>query len=364
MKECFALLNRLAKGTLDMDLYSYDPGAGLKGIIPEDDLFWHRKRNTWDWGQGVAWVGMMAANEWLNDPLIDAAVQEFVIKHMEDGLPPITVNSTIPYLLMIQLYRKTGEQTYLRHVIAAADYCMNEADRTSDGLWVHTTLHFDFPQEVWVDTMFMAGLFLMKVSEVTGNSAYAKEAAFQINGHVQALYDEEHSLFYHAIRAEEQRPISDVHWGRGTSWATIIMIEALTAGILEQAAHESVKEIFKAHTEKLVQLQDITGLWHTVLDQEQTYLESSCSAGFAYAILRGLKANLLEGSHYEQAVERTFTAFGHYIDGGGRLFSCSAGTAAHPHADLYIAIPNSYIQPWGQGLALLFIQEFCKGRRS
>lgn len=74
-----SLLQRVVSGTLNMDLYSYDPAAGLSGLIPKDDPVWAKKRSTWDWGQGVAWTGLIEANKLIHEPRIHKSLIEFVL---------------------------------------------------------------------------------------------------------------------------------------------------------------------------------------------------------------------------------------------------------------------------------------------
>ena len=43
---------------------------------------------------------------------------------------------------------------------------------------------------------------------------------------------------------------------------------------------------------KIVSLQDESGLWHTVIDRDDSYLEASSAAGFALALGRALRTRL------------------------------------------------------------------------
>ena len=49
-----------------------------------------------------------------------------------------------------------------------------------------------------------------------------------------------------------------------------------------------------AQIDALVKYQDqATGLWHTLLDDPESYLEASATAGFAYGILKSIRLRLI-----------------------------------------------------------------------
>lgn len=51
---------------------------------------------------------------------------------------------------------------------------------------------------------------------------------------------------------------------------------------------DKVLALYRRHAQALVHLQDGTGLWHNLLDQPRSYLETSASAIFVYSIAKGV----------------------------------------------------------------------------
>lgn len=48
-------------------------------------------------------------------------------------------------------------------------------------------------------------------------------------------------------------------------------------------------------------MQDESGLWHTLLDDPNSYLESSATAGFAYGILKAVRKHYVAPLYAEVA---------------------------------------------------------------
>ncbi len=61
--------------------------------------------------------------------------------------------------MLLTLYKTTDEPRYLEYAIQMADFLLNDAERFADGVLQHTVNGGKdaFPQQAWVDTMFMAG---------------------------------------------------------------------------------------------------------------------------------------------------------------------------------------------------------------
>ena len=97
-------------------------------------------------------------------------------------------------------------------------------------------------------------------------------------------------------------------------------------------------------------------MWHTLLDHEDSYLESSCTAGFGYGILLGIKLGLLD-EKYKDIASKALPAILDAIDENGVLNLCSYGTPmGRESLDWYREIPI-HPMPYGQAMAMLFLIE-------
>ena len=58
--------------------------------------------------------------------------------------------------------------------------------------------------------------------------------------------------------------------------------------VIGEEARAQVLELYRAHVRGLAACQSSAGLWHQLLDRPGTYLETSASAIFVYAIAHGI----------------------------------------------------------------------------
>jgi len=109
-----------------------------------------------------------------------------------------------------------------------------------------------------------------------------------------------------------------------------------------------------------MKLQDVnTNLWHTVLDDESSYIETSGSAGIIAGIYLGLRNGYLKNSHYEKLAEKGIQSLVSYVDEAGTLHGVSAGTAISSVREDYkkiIVKPMAY----GQAMCLFALGQYNK----
>lgn len=143
--------------------------------------------DAFDWQNGVGFFGLLEANRVLKDDRYMQFIKEWVEFHIQKGLPAYTVNSTIPYYAILQLYKKYGDDKYYALCDRAAKYIMAEGLRADEGALEYTVLESRNASQIWADTTFMAGIFLAEWGKFTGNIMYLNEAARQILLHYKYL---------------------------------------------------------------------------------------------------------------------------------------------------------------------------------
>ena len=126
--------------------------------------------------------------------------------------------------------------------------------------------------------------------------------------------------------------------------------------------NNSIKEFFvysyKAQVNSLVELQDNNGGWHTVLDDNDSYLETSGSASILAGIFKGMYSNVLDKS-YEKYAFKGLEFLLNNIDDDGVVLNVSGGTNIGMDKEHY---KNIIIAPmaYGQSLTILALVEALK----
>lgn len=104
----------------------------------------------------------------------------------------------------------------------------------------------------------------------------------------------------------------------------------------------------------------VTGLWHTLLDDPSSYLEASATAGFAYGILKALRMHLIpKEERYLQAAQKAVQGVMDNITEKGELLQVSFGTPVFDDPEDYKKVRLTSM-PYGQSLALLALTEYLR----
>lgn len=311
---------------------------------------------NWDWPGGVAFYGVAEAYQATGKMEYLELLKTWMDERLEDGLPNLSVNGVSIGHALLSLYQATDDQKYLDTAVQMAEFLKNDADRFGDGVLQHTVNSetYVFHEQAWVDTMMMAGLFLLRIGKLLGNSEYFEDGLKQFHGHEDLLQDPKTDLYYHGWDNVAGNHMSGVFWARGNGWAALTMAKALE---LIEVTHPSFMIIdgsLRDQLSALVRLQEPqTGLWHTVLTDNSSYLEISGSTGIATALLS-------RGSLYNQYIQKAIDGVLASITEDGRVTQVSAGTAVMKDAQGYKDVPFKRVQGWGQGLALAFLSQLLK----
>lgn len=323
-----------------------------EGAYENDQMF---DMNIWDWSQGVAlygiWKYYLAAKEekyliWL---------EQWFSRQFERFPQEETINTMAPYLTLACLYEYTGKKEYGIYCELAAQWLTKELPRTEMYGFQHVTIDSQNEQQLWADTVFMAVLFLAKHGELTKRKEYIDEAKRQFLLHITYLSEPETGLWCHGWSFKRRDHFAGAHWARGNCWFTIAVAEAVEFLPEDDWVTQWILGAYKKQTEALLKLQDESGLWHTLLDHKDSYLEVSGSCGILYGLLKGMRLRLLSDTCKEAVYKGVNAAFS-YIREDGIVEQVSYGTILADTLDYY---KNVSISPtgYGQNLMLMLLVE-------
>jgi unsaturated rhamnogalacturonyl hydrolase len=312
---------------------------------------------SWDWPGGVALYGVCRAFEATGEERYIESVKAWVDEYLEVGIPSFNVNVCAMGHCLISLHEATGEDRYLELAMRKAEYLEKEALRFGEGVLQHTvSSKNDFPGQAWADTLFMAAYFLLRMGLKTGNKAWVDDALKQWYWHEELLQDPVTNLFYHGYDDSRKDHMSGIYWGRANAWAAYTMARALGLITYIYPMFMRIDGSLRDQLSALVRLQSPEGLWHTVLDDPESYCETSASAGIAAAI--ALRGYPLHGKYLDKAA----SGIAANIGPDGSVLNVSGGTAVMPDLESYRQIPRKRVQGWGQGLALAFLSALLEGK--
>jgi len=313
----------------------------------------------WEWTHGVGLYGIWQYYSQTGDQAMREIIDSWFAARLAEGTTK-NVNTMAPFLTLACQYEETGDRTMVPWLDTWAEWAMHEMPRTAHGGMQHITLAEENHQQMWDDTLMMTVLPLTKIGLVLNRPHYVQEATFQFLTHVSYLMDRETGLWFHGWSFDGNHNFARARWARGNSWLTMVIPDFLELVDLPvgDPVRRHLSQVLDAQVAALEQLQDESGLWHTLLDDPDSYLEASATAGIAYGILKGVRKGYLD-SRYAAVAEQAVRAVIGNISDDGELQQVSFGTGMGSDLDFYRQIPLTSM-PYGQAMAILCLAEYCR----
>jgi unsaturated rhamnogalacturonyl hydrolase len=309
---------------------------------------WREGATPRSWGDGILMLALLKTAVWSGDRSHFDCACQWLDDQLAEGVN-LAEGATWDWgalpLPALELHRRTGEERYLAFAREVCEHITSRARRTADGAVV---THAGQPQ-LWVDSMYFTAPALTGTAAAAGEPRYLEEAAREVELHALHLRDETTGLFYH-MWDEESGQRSPCLWARGNAWAALAILDVLAALPAEHPKRGHVADISRRLMEAALPLQDDSGLWHTVIDRPDSYLETSCAAMFAFAVMQGVRRRLLP-SEALAAAARAWEGVARQVSPDGRVTGVSAGTPPGDF-DVYQNVPLGS-QTYGTGFFLL-----------
>ncbi|BFM05139.1 glycoside hydrolase family 88/105 protein [Halioxenophilus aromaticivorans] len=311
----------------------------------------------WEWTHGIGLYGLLKHWDITGDESSKNIIEQWFNDRLAEGTPTKNVNTMSPFLTMAYLYERTGERSYLPYLDVWAQWVMRDMPRTTENGLQHIVYNSENYQQLWDDTLMMSVLPLAKIGLLLDRPHYVEEAKRQFMLHVKYLSDRKTGLWFHGWTFDGNHNFADALWARGNSWVTISIPEFIELLDLPQddGLRMFLLETLEAQVKALQKTQHANGLWHTLLDDPDSYLEASAAAGFAYGILKAIRKGYL-GTEYEACGIRAAQAVLDNINPDGELLNVSFGTPVFDTLQGYKDIPLTSM-PYGQSMAILLLVE-------
>ncbi|MBU9825521.1 glycoside hydrolase family 88/105 protein [Rahnella perminowiae] len=314
----------------------------------------------WEWTHGIGLYGIYQYYQQTGDEKMRAVIDDWFTARLAEGTPTKNVNTMSPFLTLAYRYEETGNAAWRPYLERWAEWVMYEMPRTDKGAMQHIVYNNENHQQMWDDTLMMSVLPLAKIGTLLGRPEFVEEATYQFLMHVQYLMDRETGLWFHGWTFDGHHNFAQARWARGNSWLTIAIPEFLELVDLPEnnATRRYLLQVLESQVSALAKCQDDSGLWHTLLDDPQSYLESSATAGFAYGILKAVRKRYIDAS-YAPVAEKAIQGVIKHINPAGELTQTSFGTAMGNDLDFYREIALTSM-PYGQAMAILCLSEYMR----
>ncbi len=247
--------------------------------------------------------------------------------------------------------RRSGVGPDLMPVIQAwSDYIAHRQFRLADGTLARQRPQ---PESLWADDLYMSVPALAQMGALTGERAWFDDAVKQVLQFHRYLWDPQAGLYAHG-RHMNQPLNPEFYWARANGWAMLASVELLDVLPADHPGRDAVLEALRAHVRSIAKLQSgRSGLWHQMLDKSDSYLETSASAIFVYAIARAINASWISPVSYGSVAQAGWIGVTTRVDARGQVEGTCVGTTLASDHVYYYNRPQSAYATHGYGPVLL-----------
>ena len=235
----------------------------------------------------------------------DGDVRDFTAESMDDMMAGTTI---------VAVFEHTRDEKY-RIAAQKIRAQFNDYPRNSDGGFWHGRR---LPYEMWIDGVFMGGMFLSHYGAVIGDAEYCfNEVVHQILSLANHCRKGNSGLFLHGYSERKNvswaDPITGLScdvWSEGLGWYALILVETLSLMPTNHPQRGEIMTILTELIDGLARVQDgKTGLWYQVVDkddQPDNWHDTSGSAMFTYCIQRAIDLGYVNAELYGHVAQRGY----------------------------------------------------------
>ncbi len=270
-------------------------------------------------------------------------VKRYEVFFTEKGKPYLTqpnnVDNSVFGILPLEIYRQTGvsDKKWL-------DLGTNLADSQWEMPTAEEIVRWKVTQPVaemkplmdkgltwqsrfWIDDMFMVTALEVETFRATGKKIYLNRAATEMVAYLEKL-QKPNGLFYHY-------ETSPFFWGRGNGWMAAGMAELLSVLPEDHPQRAVILDGYKKMMAGLLKNQGKDGMWKQLIDQGDSWPETSGTGMFTFSMAMGVRNGWLEEATYKEPARKAWVALAGYLNADGKVREICEGTNKGPTVEYY-----------------------------
>jgi len=279
------------------------------------------QRATWE--QGVAMQALLEHREY---EMVILMAKDAVLRQAPDGRLAILgeefalSDAALPGEAVLWAAKKTNDQILMNGFQKMLEYILTKAPRDKNGI----IYHFSNIPQIWSDIMYMLPPFLAVAGKYD-------EAVKQITGPYSYLWDEKKKLLSHKWDCEKNAFERKDCWGVGNGWAAAGISRVIK--VLPDSKIEEKKKLIgylKNLLDGVLSYIREDGLFHNIVDDPNSFVETNLSQMISYSIYRGIQGGWLD-RNYAAVAKKMRSAVHSKVDQYGLVQGvCGSPDFDHP----------------------------------
>jgi rhamnogalacturonyl hydrolase YesR len=329
----------------DFRLTSYEWGVTYAGMLLAGEATGDKRFTNYT-AERLNFLADLAPyyrNEMKKNPKVETPLRQVLAPHALDDAGAMCA-------AMIKASRYGVTKSDLRPLIDNyIDYISNKEFRLPDGTLARNR---PLPNTIWLDDLFMSVPALAQMGKLTGERRYYDDAVKQVVQFSERMFNKEKGLYMHGwVQGMEPHP--QFHWARANGWAVMTLVELLEVLPQDHPGYPKVMDQLRAHVKGLASYQAGEGFWHQLIDRNNSYLETSATAIYAYSIARAINKGWVDTQAYGPMVLLAWNAVATQVNDKGQVEGTCVGTGMAFDPAFYFYRPINVYAAHGYGPVLL-----------
>ncbi|MCU0377894.1 MAG: glycoside hydrolase family 88 protein [Bacteroidales bacterium] len=273
----------------------------------------------WNYTQGLMGMAMIRVSQAYGDNRYFDYAKGYADSLIDDkgviwkyDMTNYNIDQVNPGKMMFLLYEKTGNERYGKVIHTLREQISSQPRIPEGGFW-HKKI---YPNQMWLDGLYMGTPFYAEYALRYGEDEAFEDIINQFLIVARHTYDPATGLYRHAFDDSRMMPWADSitgqaphAWGRAMGWYSMAIVDVLDFIPSDQAGRDELIRILTGMVDTLITIQDPqTGGWYQVLDRSGdpgNYIETSCTAMFAYSIFKAVRMGYL-GEKYLPVAQKAY----------------------------------------------------------
>jgi rhamnogalacturonyl hydrolase YesR len=236
------------------------------------------------------------------------------------------------------------------------DYISTKQQRLLDGTLARSR---PMPDSLWLDDLYMSVPTLAEMGKLTGERRYFDDAVKQILQFSRRMFNKSEGLYMHGwVQGMEVHP--EFRWARANGWAILATVDLLDLLPENHPDRAQILDLLRAHIRGLTARQSGSGLWHQLLDRNDSYLETSATAMYTYCIAHAINKGWIDPLPFGPACILGWNAVSTKVNAQGQVEGTCIGTGMAFDPAFYYYRPTNIFAAHGYGPVVFAGAELLK----